>query len=393
MSRLLIVQYAGDYRDAWRQLAETGTETYHAHAYVFETLAQISEHFGEAGLLCCNSAEDYRDRLFGTVTAIGVAASPDRQASKVIRAIEDYAPTHLLIHGPMPRLLAWGLRQRFRLACIFADSFETGAVRRWLKFGALASLLNHPKIEWIANHGVNACLSLQRIGVDDRKVVIWDWPHTRHPQHNDAQAGPGKPPHILLYVGSIIPSKGIGDLLRAIALLRKRGLPVVAHIAGSGQSEKFESMAKKLGIIDHVTFLGPVPNAAIPALMRDSAAVIIPSRHSYPEGLPLTIYEALSSRTPIVASDHPMFSGHLIDGVTAMSFAERDPVGLANAVERLLADPALYGKLSDASTDTWRAMQCDTKWGDLLHHWMANDPTWFDQRSIRNMKRPGAQVA
>jgi len=42
--------------------------------------------------------------------------------------------------------------------------------------------------------------------------------------------------------------------------------------------------------------------------MRSADAIVIPSRHEYPEGLPLTIYEALAARTPIVASDHQCFS-------------------------------------------------------------------------------------
>ena len=39
--------------------------------------------------------------------------------------------------------------------------------------------------------------------------------------------------------------------------------------------------------------------------------VIVPSRHDYPEGLPMTIYEALAMRTPLVVSDHPMIKAGL----------------------------------------------------------------------------------
>jgi hypothetical protein len=41
--RLLIVQYAGDYRKTFKQIQENGIETYHAQKYVINSISHISQ--------------------------------------------------------------------------------------------------------------------------------------------------------------------------------------------------------------------------------------------------------------------------------------------------------------------------------------------------------------
>ena len=53
---LLIVQYGGDYREAFRRLAEGGDETYHAQKYVINSVTEIGAQMGEVTFLCCKTA-------------------------------------------------------------------------------------------------------------------------------------------------------------------------------------------------------------------------------------------------------------------------------------------------------------------------------------------------
>jgi glycosyltransferase involved in cell wall biosynthesis len=108
--------------------------------------------------------------------------------------------------------------------------------------------------------------------------------------------------------------------------------------------------------------------------MREADAVVIPSRHDYPEGLPLTIYEALAARTPIIASDHPMFRGALAHERSAIIFAASDTAALASAIQRLAGDSALYAMLSANSEAAWNALQLPVSWGDLLEKWVFDEP-------------------
>lgn len=51
----MIVQYAGDFREAHRRLQSTGEETYYGHRYIFEQLDRIRQEFGEVAIVCCLS--------------------------------------------------------------------------------------------------------------------------------------------------------------------------------------------------------------------------------------------------------------------------------------------------------------------------------------------------
>lgn len=380
MKRLLIVQYAGDYRAARQRLAEDGSEIYYGHGYVLDQLEQLAHRHGEAAFLCC-TAPRYVERLMGGVTLMGGGGRP---GAATVRMIADYHPTHLIVHGAMNPLLRAGLKRGLHVGCILADSFAMHPLDRWFRFGRLAGLLNDPGVTLVANHGNNAARSLVDLGVRADKVIAWDYPQTRRPDQWPVKTGIGAAPYRLLYVGTIGRNKGVGDLIDALALL-EHWPDVVLAVAGTGAQARFEALAQRLGVGDRVQFLGLVPNREIMALMHDSAAVIVPSRHAFPEGLPLTLYEALASRTPVIASDHPMFAGHIEHERSALIFPAGQPAALAAQIERLLSDTALYARLSDGAARAWQRMQIAVKWGDMIDRWVNDEPgdrAWLAEHTL-----------
>ena len=156
------------------------------------------------------------------------------------------------------------------------------------------------------------------------------------------------------------------------------GKSATANLTGSEPDSAMRQLAETLDILATTEFVGLVDNQHVPRLMREADLVIIPSRHEYPEGLPLTIYEALSTRTPIVASDHPMFRNVLVDQESALIFPAGDAEKLAAAIERLLGDPELYARLSLGSEEAWNAIQLPVQMGSLLEAWLSNDRTRLD---------------
>ena len=98
------------------------------------------------------------------------------------------------------------------------------STRTFLSQRKLAHYLNRPIVEWVGNHGVNACLSLVDIGVSSDKIIPWDWP----PLHRPSDYAPRKRSSVktatLLYVGSVTQAKGVEDLLIALARLRSQGI-------------------------------------------------------------------------------------------------------------------------------------------------------------------------
>lgn len=394
--RVLLVQYAGDYRAYYQQVQDAAGATYHGHAYVFEKFEQIIAAGGSVGVVTGLSGEAFDEVLPDGVHVMGANAHPLRQFWRVLAVIHRWRPTHVVVQGPMTPLIHYCLLKRYRTIAVQAGSFESPWTERLIKYQDLAWVLNRPGVEWVGNHGINASKSLARTGVRSDKIIPWDWPYSRSPQQVEPcwldQTGPIR----LVYAGLVTVDKGVGDIIDGVAELVRRGRDVHLDIIGGGDTEFFQTRIEELALADRVQLLGLKPNGEVFERMRSATAVVVSSRKSYPEGLPLTIYEALSSRTPVVASDHPMFRGHLIEGETARVYRGGDAVSLADAVERMVADPEAYHRMSVGSAQAWERMQNPTKWGDLLLHWLADtdaDRTWLAARTLARVGTDGVAFA
>lgn len=380
--RLLIVQYAGDYRETFHRLRTGGGETYHAQRYVVDSMSKLGHRIGEVAFLCCITSEAYNEVLQDGFRAIGTGLS-SAEVPALIKLIEAYQPTHLVMHTPIRALFAWAARKRIRTLGLLADSFQCKSLRQCIRNHQLVGTLNHPTVEWVTNHGLNSCLSLQQIGVRPDKIIPWDWPHAITPAQFSPK--PLRNPNgawKLVYVGSISESKGVGDLIRAVAYLKAQQVAVSLRIGGSGTIAEFTQLARDLDVSDRVEFLGLVPHERVIELMREADLVAVPSRHEYPEGFPLTIYEALTSRTPIIASDHPMFAGNLQHRRNAMVFPAGKAEAIASTIQGLLSNPDLYHELSMASEAAWERLQIPVKWADLISRWAEDTPA--DRQWLRD---------
>ena len=383
--RLTILQYAGDYREAFDRLTSGGKETYYAQRYSVNLVGQLAQRIQQVAVICALSETAYDVVLSNGVRAIGAGLNQGFNASELIPVLARTKPTRLSLTTPMVPILKWANANRIRTIAPLADLFQSRGLRNAFRHRRLAYYLNRPVVEWVGNHGISACLSLLNIGVAPDKIVPWDWPPSHRPSDYTPRLLRNDLPRKLLYVGSVTQAKGVGDLLQAIARLRKNESNVRLSLAGREPDGAMTALSRFLKVDDIVDFLGIVPNEHIPAAMREADVVVIPSRHEYPEGLPLTIYEALSARTPIVASDHPMFREALVDGESAVIFPAGDVDSLAYTIARLLQDVRLYEKLSVHSEHAWNRIQLPVSMGVPAEAWIADDPAqtqWIRDHSL-----------
>lgn len=134
----------------------------------------------------------------------------------------------------------------------------------------------------------------------------------------------------LLFVGRIVPEKGLRYLLEAY-----RGLDTerALVIAGAADSRAYLDEVEALAAGDgRVRFLGFVQGEALGELYSNALAYVLPSDV---EGMPLTLLEALSYGCPCVTSDVPELAEALGDDGT--TFARGDVADLRAALERVLA--------------------------------------------------------
>ena len=103
-------------------------------------------------------------------------------------------------------------------------------------------------------------------------------------------------------------------------------------------------LTKSLNLEDHIRLLGFVPEDELPSLYNLSDLFILPS--IYAESFGITLLEAMASGTPIVASAIGGIPEVVENGVNGILFKKGDELDLANAVIRVLDDPALANELA-----------------------------------------------
>ncbi|HEY9859541.1 MAG TPA: glycosyltransferase [Candidatus Obscuribacterales bacterium] len=373
--RLLFVQYAGDYREAFQRFAAGGGETYYAQKYSVDAVTDIAKQVEEVTVLCCMTKEPYNEVLENGVRAIGAGFDKDIQINTLLKLIEEQKPTHLIVRTAKREIFRWAVSKKVRTMALFAESISQRGLRSKLRNYLLADLLNNKQVEWVAAYGLNSAVLFQQIGVKADKIIPWDFIVTETPDSSPPKSLQRyQKDWQLFYIGSMIEAKGVGDVLEALAKLRAKNFPVSLKIAGRDENEYFLNKARQLKIEDCVDFLGLVPNNTVLPLMKEADVVLVPSRHEYPEGFPLAITHSLCARTPIIASDHPMFLDNLKDGLSAMIFPAGNAGALSECIEKLLSNPELYWSLSVESKEAWERLQIPVKWAELINRWIDDSP-------------------
>jgi glycosyltransferase involved in cell wall biosynthesis len=145
-------------------------------------------------------------------------------------------------------------------------------------------------------------------------------------------------------VGRLEPQKGMMDLLEAFALLPRDLEHVKLWIAGEGPLErKLQRKVSETGMNERVRFLGA--RSDVPALMKRFDLFVLASLW---EGLPNVALEAMAARCAVVATKVDGTPEAVTHGWTGMLVPPSNPGVLAQAIERLLRDPALRRKYGEA---------------------------------------------
>ena len=149
----------------------------------------------------------------------------------------------------------------------------------------------------------------------------------------------------LLFVGRLVEKKGLRYLIEALPLILKRHPEVCLRIAGDGPEKgNLKAQCAKLGISDHVRFLGAVKNERLPALYQTSDVVVFPSviaDDGDREGFGLVLVEALGCECATVVTDLPAMRDIIIDGKTGLVVPQKSIRQLAEKVIGLLDDPEM----------------------------------------------------
>ncbi len=141
----------------------------------------------------------------------------------------------------------------------------------------------------------------------------------------------------VLFVGDLSRDKGIHVLLHAYAELKTA--PPLVLLGRRCQDTPTE-------FPPNVLFLNSWPHAAVMEAWRRCSLAVVPS--AWPEPFGLVALEAMISSRPVIASRIGGLSDTVIDGETGLLVTPGDPIALAKALRRLLADRDLREQMGRA---------------------------------------------
>jgi glycosyltransferase involved in cell wall biosynthesis len=156
----------------------------------------------------------------------------------------------------------------------------------------------------------------------------------------------------LLSVGRLIPQKGVGHLIRALAAMRPVRRPVSLTIVGSGPQEaELRALVQSLGVRG-IRFAGFVDQDELPAYYAAADVFVFPTLE---DTYGIVLLEAAASGLALIASAHAGATLDFVkDGESGLMFAPPDEHALAELIAKLADCPELVQDLGLAAYNVAR---------------------------------------
>ncbi len=153
-----------------------------------------------------------------------------------------------------------------------------------------------------------------------------------------------EPPWSILTVARMTGKKGLDDVLRALALLKKRGLAFTYSLIGEGEDRQaLTALVKELDIADRVEFLGTQTHATVIERLRGADAFVLGCRvmeNGDRDGIPNVLVESMAMGVPVVATTVSAIPELVESGKNGLLAQPGEPDALADALEKSLTDHA-----------------------------------------------------
>ena len=216
-----------------------------------------------------------------------------------------------------------------------------GRPLRWVSYAAKRrEIALNQKIDRLVVASDYMRAELLRNGFAPERIEI----HAPVPLTGQAAAAPAfNARNLIVYAGQIIRGKGVDVLLESLALVTT---PFECVILGDGsQRAHCERLSERLGLGNHVRFLGFVAQERIAAYYRDASLAVMSSL--WPEPFGATGLEAMRCGLPVVAFDAGGISEWLLHGENGFLAPWKDRAAFAAHVDTLLRDKPLARRLGE----------------------------------------------
>lgn len=223
---------------------------------------------------------------------------------------------------------------------------------------SLQRLLRKDPVFWMGQERARTLLACNE---EVRHAIPERWRHKTHLfpvngiQVDEVPSRPvqnGDGPFTITTAGKLLRIKGFDLALEAFSVFAREHPEATFHIIGEGpERRRLEACARELGIHNHVRFEGWLDRGQVLRRMAESDAFLFPSLR---DGGGAVVVEAMAVGTPVVCLDLGGPGMHVTEesGFAVPAHApDRAVEDLAEALDRLATDPALWDSMSSAARE------------------------------------------
>lgn len=157
----------------------------------------------------------------------------------------------------------------------------------------------------------------------------------------------------IVSVARLEEKKGHTYLIEACRILRERGVSLHCTMVGGGpEMGRLWSQVQTAGLDGVVDLVGAQTSERVQAYLGQAGIFVLPSvvtPSGNAEGIPVALMEAMAAGVPVISTRTTGIPELVVDMETGLLVEPRDPVSLADAIERLLADEELRVGLREAA--------------------------------------------
>jgi glycosyltransferase involved in cell wall biosynthesis len=261
--------------------------------------------------------------------------------------LRQFDPEFIHAHwSTYPATAAWMLarvmQRPFGFTCHAHDVFVNHQLLgRKIADAALAVTISRHYVDWLDRNVTGLAQSKMQVvhcGVDLARI---QW----RPD--------GRTSNLVVSVGRLVPMKGLGTLIEALALLRAHGVEFRCLIAGEGpERAALQASVLALGLQDQVELPGALPQERVRAALDEAVVFALPceiAADGSRDGIPVALMEAMAVGCPVVSCPVSGVPELIRDGEHGLLVPPHDPQALAIALRRLLGDAALRRHLAAAA--------------------------------------------
>ncbi|MCD4811299.1 glycosyltransferase family 4 protein [bacterium] len=173
-------------------------------------------------------------------------------------------------------------------------------------------------------------------GLDVRKFI---------PPKSDAR----REKNLILSIGSLGPTKGFPDLIKACAIIRDRNITLQCIIIGEGNlRSELEALVCVYDLKEQVKLIGALPQERLTVFFHKASVFVLPcvtTSDDNHDGLPNVLMEAMATGLPVITTSNTAQVELIENEKHGLLVTQQSPIEIANAIERLFKDNVLWKSL------------------------------------------------